>query len=56
MSLLTGIAIGALAVCVWQVIQLTRRVERLEDIQNKASAMQVSQSSTPSTSNNDSSG
>ncbi|EJM1003325.1 hypothetical protein [Klebsiella oxytoca] len=49
MSLLTGIAIGALAVCIWQVIQLSRRVERLEDIQNKASELQVSQSPTPST-------
>lgn len=56
MSLLTGIAIGTLAVCVWQVIQLTRRVERLEDIQNKASALQISQLSTPSPTNDDMSG
>lgn len=30
MNILTGAAIGAIAVCIWHVMQLTRRVEKLE--------------------------
>lgn len=56
MSLLTGVIIGTLAVCTWQVIQLTRRVERLEDELNKALTSQDSLPSSPSPSNGNSSG
>lgn len=30
MNIMTGAAIGAIAVCIWHVMQLTRRVEKLE--------------------------
>ncbi|WP_174865557.1 hypothetical protein [Pectobacterium polaris] len=30
MNIITGAAIGAIVVCIWHVIQLTRRVEKLE--------------------------
>lgn len=30
MNIITGTAIGAIAVCIWHVMQLTRRVEKLE--------------------------
>lgn len=30
MNIITGAAIGAIAVCIWHVMQLTRRVETLE--------------------------
>lgn len=30
MNIITGAAIGAIAVCIWYVMQLTRRVEKLE--------------------------
>ncbi|EEC7405090.1 hypothetical protein D4L89_RS07185 [Escherichia coli] len=56
MSLLTGIIIGTLAVCTWQVIQLTRRVEKLEDAQNKPSTSPENKIQPPSSSNDNSSG
>ena len=30
MNIITGAVIGAIAVCIWHVMQLTRRVEKLE--------------------------
>lgn len=30
MNIMTDAAIGAIAVCIWHVMQLTRRVEKLE--------------------------
>lgn len=36
MNLLTGAVIGALAVCIWNVMQLTRRIEKLEQRVNNA--------------------
>lgn len=56
MSLLTGVIIGTLAVCTWQVIQLTRRVEKLEDAQNKPSTSPENQTQPPSPSNDNLSG
>ncbi|WP_282098123.1 hypothetical protein [Pectobacterium versatile] len=29
MNIITGAAIGAIVVCIWHVMQLTRRVEKL---------------------------
>lgn len=41
MSLLTGAVIGALAVCIWHVMQLTRRIEKLEQRVNNTTTTET---------------
>lgn len=44
MNIMNGAAIGAIAVCIWHVMQLTRRVERLELLINTDNDSQLSAS------------
>ncbi|WP_181393575.1 hypothetical protein [Pectobacterium carotovorum] len=44
MNIITGAAIGAIAVFIWHVIQLTRRVEKLEFLIKKDIDSQLSAS------------